>query len=154
MAVWWSEKYALRLSALAAEVLVCSGKIKERALIPWRESTVPPANRRLICKLTMKRADRPERVRPSNASDGSDLWGSHCHAQLRYRIVRCHLCSQFARIPLKRVLLSHSGEGFFRIFSLRPDRGLMLMTTALPKALATTLMGLTEGEPRARPCQG
>jgi hypothetical protein len=44
------------------------------------------------------------------------------------------------------ILPNLSGEGFFRIFSTRPDKGLLMMVTAAPKALVTTLTGLTEGE--------
>jgi hypothetical protein len=35
--VWWSEKYALRLSAVAAEVLIQAGKIKKDSLETWRK---------------------------------------------------------------------------------------------------------------------
>jgi len=42
-----------------------------------------------------------------------------------------------------------SGEGFFRVFTLRPDKGFLMMVTAAPKALVKTLTGLTEGEPSA-----
>jgi hypothetical protein len=37
VAIWWSDKYALRLSALAAEVLIQGGKIKKDSLETWRK---------------------------------------------------------------------------------------------------------------------
>ena len=37
VAVWWSQRYFLRLSALAAEVLVSAGRIPADSLKLWRE---------------------------------------------------------------------------------------------------------------------
>ncbi|GHJ85208.1 hypothetical protein NliqN6_1610 [Naganishia liquefaciens] len=120
---WWSQKYALRLSTVAAEVLIQAGKIKKESLDPWRRSL--SRTRRLVLLLTSL----------SSCSPGPREYATD--------VPITDPVSGGAVAVLSAV--TEFGEGFFRIFSSRPDKGLLLMVTAPPKAIVTFLTGLTEG---------
>jgi sterol 3beta-glucosyltransferase len=70
VAVWWCERYVLRLSVYAAAVLVRAGKIDFADLEPYRTSQ--PGSRGL--RADMSREQRARSDQTHQGSAGSDRW--------------------------------------------------------------------------------